>query len=53
MKLDIVKYLIDWKFIYIVWIVCAWVLTNKPLPNYHDYLFEEYELVWWIAAENG
>ena len=40
MKLDIVKYLIDWKFIYIVWIVCAWVLTNKPLPNYHDYLFE-------------
>ena len=50
MKLDIVKYLIDWKFIYIVWIVCAWVLTNKPLPNYHDYLFEEYELVWWIIG---
>jgi hypothetical protein len=50
MKLDIVKYLIDWKFIYIVWIVCAWVLTNKPLPNYHDYLFEEYELVWWTIG---
>ena len=34
MKLDIVKHLIDWKFIYIVLDSSVLALTNKPLPNY-------------------
>lgn len=48
MRRDIVKYFTDWKTVYLIWIVCSWLLTNKPSPNYYGYLFEEYELAWWI-----
>ncbi len=50
MRRDIVKYFTDWKTVYLIWIVCSWLLTNKPSPNYYGYLFEEYELAWWILV---
>ena len=50
MRRDIVKYFTDWKTVYLIWIVCSWLLTNKPSPNYYGYLFEEYELAWWIIG---
>ena len=50
MRCDIVKYFTDWKTAYLIWIVCSWLLTNKPSPNYYGYLFEEYELAWWIIG---
>lgn len=50
MRLDIVKYSTDWKTAYLIWIVCSWLLTNKPSSNYYGYLFEEYELAWWIIG---
>ncbi len=50
MKINLVKYSVNWKIIYTAWIVCAWLITNKPLPNYHDNIFEKYELSWWIIG---
>ena len=50
MKINLVKYRANWKIIYTAWIVCSWLLANKPSPNYYGYLFEEYELTWWIIG---
>lgn len=50
MKINLVKYSVNWKIIYAAWIVCAWLITNKPLPNYYDNIFEKYELSWWIIG---
>lgn len=50
MKFIFFKYFTDWKAIYIIWIVCCWLFTNKPSPAYHDCLFEKYELAWWIIG---
>lgn len=50
MKINLVKYSVNWKIIYTAWIVCAWLIINKPLPNYHDNIFEKYELSWWIIG---
>lgn len=50
MKINFVKCSVNWKIIYTAWIVYAWLIINKPLPNYHDKIFEKYELSWWIIG---
>lgn len=49
MKEKLFKYCTDWKTIYIIWIL-SFILINKPLPNYHEYLFKRYEISLWVIG---